>query len=190
MRLRGRGAVCHSSDRGQGRLLSAGGGVGLHAIQVAKALGARVIAVTGSEAKQEAIRRAGADEVVVAPEGRYRLAMSRLTRRRGVDLFLEVVGAPTLQESLLSVGRQGRVVVAGNPLGGTAVRREGHEYTQPNQDHRQRSPPRDWPVPMSTHVDRPARRRLLVALLLFAQTARCSPDFSITGSGRILQKGG
>lgn len=99
----------------------AAGGVGIHAIQVAKALGARVVAVTSSEEKEDAIRRAGADEVVVAPGGRYRLALSRLTDRRGVDLFLEVVGAPTLQESVLSVAPAGRVVVTGNPEGGTCV---------------------------------------------------------------------
>jgi NADPH:quinone reductase-like Zn-dependent oxidoreductase len=99
----------------------AGGGVGVHSIQVAKALGARVIAVTSSEHKEEAICAAGADEVVVAAKGKYRLALSRLTGRRGVHLFLEVVGAPTLQESVLSVSPGGRVVVTGNPQGGTCV---------------------------------------------------------------------
>jgi D-arabinose 1-dehydrogenase-like Zn-dependent alcohol dehydrogenase len=99
----------------------AGGGVGIHAIQVARALGARVVAVTSSEEKEERLRAAGADEVVVAPNRRYRLAMLRATDRRGADLFLEVVGAPTLQESVLSVGKAGRVVVVGNPEGGTCV---------------------------------------------------------------------
>ena len=97
----------------------AGGGVGIHAVQVARALGARVVAITGSEAKADAIRAAGADQVVVAPSGRYRLAMSRATGRRGADLMFDVVGAPTLEESMLSVARGGRVVVVGNPQGGT-----------------------------------------------------------------------
>jgi len=97
----------------------AGGGVGIHAVQVARALGARVVAITGSEAKVEAIRVAGAEEVLVAPGGRYRLAVSRATGRRGADLVLDVVGAPTLQESMLSVARGGRVVVVGNPQGGS-----------------------------------------------------------------------
>lgn len=97
----------------------AGGGVGIHAVQVARVLGARVVAVTGSETKAEAIRAAGADEVLVAPGGRYRLAVSRATGRAGADLVLDVVGAPTLQESVLSVARGGRVVVVGNPQGGT-----------------------------------------------------------------------
>src|SRR5262245_39789423 len=46
-------------------ITGASGGVGLHALQVARALGARTLAVTGSPAKAEALRRAGADEVVV-----------------------------------------------------------------------------------------------------------------------------
>jgi acryloyl-coenzyme A reductase len=99
----------------------AGGGVGIHAIQVAKAMGSRVIAVTSSPDKEQAIAEAGADEVVVARDGRYRVAMLRLTERQGVDLFLEVVGAPTMQESLLSVGPAGRIVITGNPEGGTCV---------------------------------------------------------------------
>ena len=97
----------------------AGGGVGTHAIQVAKELGARVIAVTSSERKQDPLRAMGADEVLVAPDGRYHRALTRLTSGRGVDLFFETVGAPTLEQSVLSVAKGGRVVVVGNPEGGT-----------------------------------------------------------------------
>ena len=53
-------------------LNGAGGGVGIHAIQIAKLLGARVIAVTTSESKADSIRATGADEVLVAPHGVYR----------------------------------------------------------------------------------------------------------------------
>lgn len=98
-------------------LTGAGGGVGMHAIQIAKLLGARVIAVTTSEGKAEAIRAAGADDVVIAPDRVYRKEIGNLTKGRGVDLFLEIVGAPTLEQSLLSVRRGGRVVVVGNPEG-------------------------------------------------------------------------
>jgi len=100
-------------------LNGAGGGVGLQAIGVAKALGARVIATTTSPAKEDSIRRAGADEVVVEPTSKYRKAIGALTQGRGVDLFLEIVGAPTLQESMLAVRRGGRVVILGNPDGST-----------------------------------------------------------------------
>jgi len=97
----------------------AGGGVGLQALQVARALGARVIATTTSPGKEDAIRQAGAHDVVVAPDGGYRKPITALTEGRGADLFLEIVGAPTMPESLLSVRRGGRVVVLGNPEGGT-----------------------------------------------------------------------
>jgi len=100
-------------------LNGAGGGVGLQAVGVAKALGARVIATTTSPAKADAIRKAGADEVLVDPQARYRKAIGALTQGRGADLFLEIVGAPTLKESLISVRRGGRVVVVGNPEGGS-----------------------------------------------------------------------
>jgi D-arabinose 1-dehydrogenase-like Zn-dependent alcohol dehydrogenase len=100
-------------------LNGAGGGVGLHAIQVAKALGARVIAVTTSAGKAGDIRSAGADEVVVAPDGIYRKEIAEITRGSLPDMFLEIAGAPTLEQSLLSVRRGGRVVVIGNPDGGT-----------------------------------------------------------------------
>ena len=99
----------------------AGGGVGLHAIQVARLLGARVIAITTSESKVEPIRAAGADEVVVAPQRIYRKEISNLTKGRGVDLFLEIAGAPTLGQSMLSVRRGGRVVVIGNPEAATCT---------------------------------------------------------------------
>jgi D-arabinose 1-dehydrogenase-like Zn-dependent alcohol dehydrogenase len=97
----------------------AAGGVGTHAIQVARTLGARVIAVTSREDKQPRLREMGANEVVVAPDGRYQRAFTRLTGGRGVDLFFDTVGAPTLEQSVLSTARGGRIVVVGNPEGGT-----------------------------------------------------------------------
>ncbi|MGH8031587.1 MAG: alcohol dehydrogenase catalytic domain-containing protein [Luteimonas sp.] len=100
-------------------LNGSGGGVGLQTIQVAKLLGARVIATTTSPEKEDSIRRAGADHVVVDPQGNYRKAVMDLTAAQGVDLFVEIVGAPVMRESMLSVRRGGRVVVLGNPEGGT-----------------------------------------------------------------------
>lgn len=56
---------------------------------------------------------------MVEPAGSYRKAVARLTEGSGADLFIEIVGSPTLRESMLSVRRGGRVVVLGNPEGGT-----------------------------------------------------------------------
>jgi acryloyl-coenzyme A reductase len=92
----------------------AGGGVGIHAIQIAKVLGARVIGVTTSPWKADKIREAGADEVVVAPDGTFSQQVKGLTGGYGADVVLESVGRPTFTESLRSVKWGGRVVVVGN----------------------------------------------------------------------------
>lgn len=91
----------------------ASGGVGLHALQVARALGARVLAVTSSEEKAQSLRAYGADDVIVSPD----LAFHKDVKPRtsgGVSLVLDCVGAPTLNASLRSVRPMGRVVVVGN----------------------------------------------------------------------------
>lgn len=107
--------------RHQGRLVAgetvlvtgASGGVGIHAVQVAKILGARVIAATGNAAKTEALRAAGADEVVVAePPALQRAVLA--CAGRGVDLALELVGAPTWNAALRSLRPGGRLVLVGN----------------------------------------------------------------------------
>jgi acryloyl-coenzyme A reductase len=93
----------------------AGGGVGIHAVQIAKALGARVIAATSSEWKAEPIREAGASDVVVWTEG-FGDQVKKLTDGRGVDVVLESVGGPTFDESMKSLAPGGRLVVVGNVL--------------------------------------------------------------------------
>jgi len=96
----------------------ASGGVGLHAIPVAKALGARVVAVTSSAAKAEALGARGADEVLVSADHEFHKPMRRAG---GVDVVLDCVGAPTLAASMRSLKPTGRVVVVGNV---TALRAE------------------------------------------------------------------
>jgi acryloyl-coenzyme A reductase len=88
----------------------ASGGVGLHGLQVARALGARTVAVTSSADKAALLRDSGADEVLVAPD----LAFHRQARALGIDLVLDCVGVPTLNSSMRSVKPLGRIVVAGN----------------------------------------------------------------------------
>jgi len=69
----------------------AGGGVGIHTIQIANALGAKVIAATSSEWKVGRVREAGASDVVVWTEG-FSDQVKKLTDGRGVDVVLESVG--------------------------------------------------------------------------------------------------
>ncbi|KQS54584.1 NADPH:quinone reductase [Geodermatophilus sp. Leaf369] len=97
----------------------AGGGVGVHTVQVAHHLGAVVVAVTGDAAKVQALREAGADEVAVRPDGRaLRAIAARLDRPRGVDVVVETTGAPTFATALRSLRPGGRLVLVGNTVPG------------------------------------------------------------------------
>jgi len=89
----------------------ASGGVGIHAVQLARAMGARVIVITRSEDKASFIRRF-ADDVVVA--SKFSNAIKSLTDGVGADVVIETVGTPTLDESLRSLRTGGRAIIIGN----------------------------------------------------------------------------
>ncbi|MEX5721350.1 NADPH:quinone oxidoreductase family protein [Geodermatophilus maliterrae] len=89
----------------------AAGGLGTAGIQLAKAYGARVLAVVSSEAKGEAARAAGADEVVLADGFRERV--KELTGGRGVDVVADPVGGDRFTDSVRSLAREGRLLVLG-----------------------------------------------------------------------------
>jgi NADPH2:quinone reductase len=89
----------------------AAGGVGTAAVQLARALGARVIAVVSSGAKAETARRAGAHETV--PADGFRAAVSELTDGRGVDVVVDPVGGDRFTDSLRSLAPEGRLLVVG-----------------------------------------------------------------------------
>ncbi len=98
-------------------VLGAGSGVGSAAIQIAKVLGARVIATAGSEAKLQKAKELGADEVI--HHGKHNIAdeVKRLTERRGVDVVVEHVGVVTWEMSLASLANGGRLVTCGATTG-------------------------------------------------------------------------
>jgi D-arabinose 1-dehydrogenase-like Zn-dependent alcohol dehydrogenase len=95
-------------------ITGAGGGLGLHQIQVARSVQAQVIAVTSSSEKAESVRAAGADEIVVAPDLKFSGEVWRLTGKQGADVVLENVVTGTLGESLRSCAQHASVVVLGN----------------------------------------------------------------------------
>ncbi|MEM0117082.1 MAG: zinc-binding dehydrogenase [Conexivisphaerales archaeon] len=113
------GMLLHAFNRADTRpgetvlVTGAGGGVGIHAVQIAKALGCRVIAATSSMWKAEKIREYGADEVIIH-QGNFNQQVKELTSGRGVDVVLESVGTPTLSDSIRSLSWGGRMVVVGN----------------------------------------------------------------------------
>jgi NADPH2:quinone reductase len=89
----------------------AAGGVGTAVCSLARALGARVIAVVSSLEKAETVSAAGADEVVLA-EG-FRDPVRRLTHGRGVDMVVDPVGGDRFTDSLRSLATEGRLLVLG-----------------------------------------------------------------------------
>jgi NADPH2:quinone reductase len=89
----------------------AAGGVGTAAVQLAKALGARVVAVVSTEEKGEVARAAGADDVVLA-DG-FLGAVRELTGGRGVDVVVDPVGGDRFTDSLRSLATEGRLLVIG-----------------------------------------------------------------------------
>ncbi len=99
-------------------IVGAGGGVATAAVQVAKLLGARVVVAARGRQKEEAVRRLGADDLVVVSEDRpLDRALWDWSGKEGIDLIFDSVGAPTLGRSLRAVGRGGRVVVIGATAG-------------------------------------------------------------------------
>jgi len=89
----------------------AAGGIGTAAIQLAAALGARVIGVVSTEAKAEVARAAGAHEVVLV-EG-FKDRARELTGGRGVDIVVDPVGGDRFTDSLRSLAVEGRCLVLG-----------------------------------------------------------------------------
>jgi acryloyl-coenzyme A reductase len=95
-------------------ITGAGGGLGLHQIQVAKSVQARVIAVTSSQDKAEIVHAAGADDVIVSRDLKFSGEVWRLTGKQGADVVLENVVTGTFNESLRSTAQNATVVVLGN----------------------------------------------------------------------------
>lgn len=99
-------------------LTGAGGGLGLHGVQLCRLAGAFTIAVTSCEAKAAGIRAAGADEVIVAERGSdFSSEVRRLTNGRGVEVAIDNVGAPVFEFVRRSMADDGRIVLVGQVSG-------------------------------------------------------------------------
>jgi acryloyl-coenzyme A reductase len=95
-------------------ITGASGGLGVHQIQIARALGGRPIAVTTSAAKSGFLRSLGAEHVVVASDLAYSAEVWRLTGKRGVDIAIDNVGGAAVPVSPgLLIGRRLRVCGSG-----------------------------------------------------------------------------
>ncbi len=96
---------------------AAGSGVGSLGIQVAKLLGAHVIATAGSDEKLEKARELGADETVNYSNDDWPKEVRRLTGRQGVDVVFEHTGSATWPGSITALKRNGRLVTCGATSG-------------------------------------------------------------------------
>jgi len=109
---------CHRVKRNEWILLhAAAGGVGLLALQWAAALGARVIAVVGSDEKAALVRSQGAAEVIVSSRENIAERVRAITRGRGVPVAYDGVGKDTFFASLDSLAPLGLMVSYGNASG-------------------------------------------------------------------------
>ncbi len=96
---------------------AAGSGVGSAAIQIAKLLGARVIATAGTDAKLERARALGADAVLNHRQDDVVAEVRRLTDKKGVEVVVEHVGEATWERSILALAHRGRLVTCGATTG-------------------------------------------------------------------------
>lgn len=97
-------------------ILGAGGGIGSAAVQVAKGLGARVIAGVADDGQVATATAAGADDVLVLREG-FSQQIKQLTDGRGVDVVLDPLGDWLFQEAVRALAPEGRVLVVGFAAG-------------------------------------------------------------------------
>ncbi len=97
----------------------AGGGVGVHALQLARMMGAFVMAVDIGDEKLALARDLGADLVSDSSAGDFSAAARAWTNGEGADVVLELVGTKTFDASLKSLARGGRMVIVGSHTGTT-----------------------------------------------------------------------
>lgn len=96
---------------------AAAGGVGLLVVQIAHAIGARVIGTASSDEKARLAREAGADEVIVFTRQDFETEVKRLTDGKGVDVVYDGVGKATFENNLNVMRPRGMLVLYGMSSG-------------------------------------------------------------------------
>jgi len=99
-------------------VLGASGGVGQAAVEIGKAMGARVIACASSDDKLEFCRKLGADETLNYTDEDLKTRLKELTDGKGVDVIYDPVGADLAEPALRAIGWKGRFLVVGFAGGG------------------------------------------------------------------------
>ena len=98
-------------------VVGAGGGLGVHTVQLAAALGARTIAITSSSGKASVLYRHGANDVVetAGPDSGLEFweVVMALTGEDGAEVVVDTVGTPTIRSSVRSLAQYGRLALLG-----------------------------------------------------------------------------
>lgn len=94
-------------------VLGAAGGVGLAAVELGKAMGARVIAAASNPAKLAVAQQAGADELIDYSDGALKDKVKALTDGKGADVIYDPVGGPLFDQCMRCINWDGRILVVG-----------------------------------------------------------------------------
>ncbi len=94
-------------------VLGAGGGVGLAAVELGHAMGARVIAAASSREKLDAAQAAGADQCIDYSDGELKEKVKALTDGNGADVIYDPVGGPLFDQCMRCINWKGRVLIVG-----------------------------------------------------------------------------
>lgn len=109
---------CHRTTPEQVVLVhSAAGGVGIAAVQIARAAGAHVIGTVSSDDKMELVRKYGAHDVINYATHDFAAEAMRITNGRGLDLILDAVGKPTFEKGLTCLAPLGHLILYGSAGG-------------------------------------------------------------------------
>jgi NADPH:quinone reductase len=110
--------TCHHTTANQTVLIhSAAGGVGIAAVQIAHAAGARVIGTVSSDDKIAFVKQYGADAVINYASNDFAAETQRQTGGRGVDLILDAVGKPTFEKGIGCLAPFGHLILYGSASG-------------------------------------------------------------------------
>jgi NADPH2:quinone reductase len=107
----------HIRERETLAVLGASGGVGLAAVELGKAMGARVIACASSDDKLAFAKKHGADDTINYATDDLKEALRRLTSGKGADVIYDPVGGAYAEQALRSIAWQGRFLVVGFAAG-------------------------------------------------------------------------
>ena len=110
--------TCHHTTPGQTVIVhSAAGGVGIVAMQIAKAAGARVIGTVSSDSKIAIAKQYGADEVINYETHDFAKEVMRITGGKGADLNLDAIGKPTFEKGIGCMAPFGHIILYGRAGG-------------------------------------------------------------------------